>query len=412
MQETGEDVFDAYDQYFAQPLQMEDWRISDGYYHYERDKSKYPAYPFRMSARDAARFGLLFARGGLWDEDRILSEHWVNRSSALYSIDTDIMGYGFYWWVFREPRFTRHGMYAALGVGNQLIAVLPKSDMVIVNRANTYRGERTPMPALLDLIEEVLEARTGAPAADPALTALEVSSDPNITRVSSDRLEEFVGEWVYPAPPLDLPALTTIRIAAGPGHLVGYSPVSGTFKVYLQEDGTLHEEDSHDRYIPVREADGSFAGIADVGTIVSAAVMAAAEGLGSRVETLLALVEVDTGVQASVGRAVVDLISGRRDPAERAVRVLAERSDPARVQDEVNAAGFALLRGEKAHQALEVMLLNTRVFPDAFGTWDSLGRVHMTLGQDDEAIRAFERSLALNPDNASAERMLARIRGG
>ncbi|NIM63854.1 MAG: serine hydrolase, partial [Acidobacteria bacterium] len=65
MQETGEDVFEAFDRYFARPLAMEDWRLSDGYYHYERDKSKYPAYPFRMSARDAARFGLLFAREGL-----------------------------------------------------------------------------------------------------------------------------------------------------------------------------------------------------------------------------------------------------------------------------------------------------------------------------------------------------------
>ena len=62
-QETGADVFEAFDQHFGQPLQMEDWRVSDGYYHYERDKSVYPAYPFRMSARDAARFGLLFARG-------------------------------------------------------------------------------------------------------------------------------------------------------------------------------------------------------------------------------------------------------------------------------------------------------------------------------------------------------------
>jgi CubicO group peptidase (beta-lactamase class C family) len=55
MQETGADVFEAFDEYFGQPLEMEDWRVSDGYYHYERDKSKYPAYPFRMSARDAAR---------------------------------------------------------------------------------------------------------------------------------------------------------------------------------------------------------------------------------------------------------------------------------------------------------------------------------------------------------------------
>ena len=29
---------------------------------------------------------------------------------------------GFMWWVFREPRFARHGMFSALGVGNQMIA--------------------------------------------------------------------------------------------------------------------------------------------------------------------------------------------------------------------------------------------------------------------------------------------------
>jgi CubicO group peptidase (beta-lactamase class C family) len=174
---------------------MEDWRVSDGYYHYERDKSRYPAYPFRMSARDAARFGLLYAHYGMWDEDRILSEHWVQRSSALYSIDTDIMGYGFYWWILRQPPFLDHGMYAALGVGNQMIAVLPRSNMVIVNRANTYEGESTPMPALLDLIAEVLAARNGTPADNPTLRPLEVTADPSITHVPEEQLEEFVGEW-------------------------------------------------------------------------------------------------------------------------------------------------------------------------------------------------------------------------
>jgi CubicO group peptidase (beta-lactamase class C family) len=155
MQEAGIDVFEAFDEHFAGPIGMEDWRVSDGYYHYERDKSRYPAYPFRMSARDAARFGLLFARSGLWEDDRILSEHWVDRSSALYSIDNETMGYGFYWWILRQPPFLDHGMYAALGVGNQFIAVLPKSDMVIVNRANTYEGEGTPMNGLLDLVAEI-----------------------------------------------------------------------------------------------------------------------------------------------------------------------------------------------------------------------------------------------------------------
>jgi CubicO group peptidase (beta-lactamase class C family) len=411
-QETGADVFEAFDEYFGQPLQMEDWRVSDGYYHYERDKSKYPAYPFRMSARDAARFGLLYARDGMWRDQRVLSEHWVRRSSALYSIDSDVMGYGFMWWVMREPRFTQHGMFAALGVGNQMIAALPKSDMVIVNRANTYEGEGTPMPALLDLIEQVLEARTGTPATDPTLMALEVGSDPKITRVADDRMAEFVGEWDYPPSPLGLPSRMTIRITAGDGHLVGYAPVAGTFKFYLQEDGTLHQEDSHEHFVAVRDDVGSLAGIADVSTIVSAAVRAATVDQSDRATQLIALVQGVGSVPAGVGSAVVDLMAGRQESADHSVRELAERMDPTAVEMEVNAVGYALLRMERTEQALAIFELNTRVFPDAFNTWDSLGEAHMTLGHNDEAIRAYQRSLELNPENTNAKTMIERIRSG
>ena len=261
MQETGADVFKDFDEYFGGPLQMEDWRVSDGYYHYERDKSRYPAYPFRMSARDAARYGLLYARSGMWDESRILSEHWVDRSSALYSIDTEIMGYGFYWWILRQPPFLDHGMYAALGVGNQFIAVLPKSDMVIVNRADTYEGESTPMPQLLGLIEEVLAARTGPPAQDPALSPLEVTPDPLITSVPEEQLREFVGDWPYPPAATGEQPETTLHITLGDGHLVVHNPLSGTFNLYLQPDGSFHQEDALRSFVPVRNADGSVAGL-------------------------------------------------------------------------------------------------------------------------------------------------------
>jgi CubicO group peptidase (beta-lactamase class C family) len=411
-QETGAEVFTAFDEYFARPLAMEDWRVSDGYYHYELDKSRYPAYPFRLSARDAARFGLLFAREGMWGDRRILSEHWVRRSSVQYSIDTDVVGYGLMWWVYREPRFTQHGMYAALGVGNQMIAVLPKSDMVIVNRANTYEGQGTPSPALLDLVEQVVAARTGTPAADPALVPLEVTPDSLITHVATDRLAPFAGQWAYPAPPLGLPAATTMRITAGDGHLVSDVPVAGTFRLYLQPDGSLHEEDSHERYLPVRDDAGTLAGLADVRSILTGAVMAAARSDRPRADRLLALVGDVESVDATVGRSVVELLAGDRASAERRVRGEAARVGAARVESAVNTAGYVLLRAELAERALAVFALNTRVFPEAFNAWDSLGEAHMVLGHHEEAIRAYERSLRLNPDNANAEAMIARIRSG
>jgi len=413
MQETGVDVFEGFDQYFAQPLRMEDWRVSDGYYHYERDKSKYPAYPFRMSARDAARFGLLYAREGLWGDQRILSEQWVRRSSALYSIDTDVMGYGLYWWILREPRFTRHGMYAALGVGNQMIAVLPKSDMVIVNRANTYEGESTPMPALLDLIDQVLDARTGTPVSEPSLTPLEEEPVPNATRVAEERLQEFLGEWTFPPAPLGFPASTTVRITAGPGHLVSYSPVAGTFSLYLQADGSLREEDSYERYVPVRDDAGVLSGIADVRTVLAAALIAAADHDEDRASDRLAMVQGLRDLQVDVSGLVTEFLAGS-DPSgvEGQLREVSARADKDSVEETLGAAGLALLQAEKVDAALETLDLSTRLFPDSFRAWDTLGRALMAAGNSEGALRAFERSLELNPDNANAERMINRIRGG
>ena len=47
------------------------------------------------------------------------------------------------------------------------------------------------------------------------------------------------------------------------GHLVGRFPWSGTFGMYLQPDCSLHQEDSHQIFVPVRNEDGSLAGIVD-----------------------------------------------------------------------------------------------------------------------------------------------------
>jgi CubicO group peptidase (beta-lactamase class C family)/tetratricopeptide (TPR) repeat protein len=410
MQETGEDVFEAFDRYFGRPLKMEDWRISDGYYHYERDKSKYPAYPFRMSARDAARFGLLFARGGMWQNDRILSEHWIKRSTALYSIDNAVFGYGFYWWISREPRFAKFGMHSAQGVGNQMIAVLPKIDMVIVNRANTYQGEGTPMRQLLDLIEEILEARIGPSVANPVLAPLETSSDPKVTEVSNDRLTEFIGEWKYPPEPLGLPSLTEFQITAGQGHLVGYTPTRGTFRLYLQNDGTLHEEDSYVRYFPIRDDTDSLAGIADVGFIMEAAITAASSNDGDLAARLLRIVEGKLGREEILPfeavKVVVDLFGGNEASAKRAVRQLSERFDPVEIGRWMNRIGYRLMRGDMEERALELFEFNTRIFPESWNTWDSLSEAHLGLGKTEEALRAYHRSLELNPANERARERL------
>jgi CubicO group peptidase (beta-lactamase class C family) len=410
-EETGEGVFEAFDTHFARPLQMQDWRVSDGYYHFERDKSRFPAYPFRMSARDAARFGLLFAREGAWGDTRILSRHWVRRSAALYSIDSDVWGYGFMWWVAREPRFEEHGLFAALGVGNQMIAALPESDLVIVNRANTYRGEGTPSKELLDLVEQVLEARTLTPVADPFLVPLEDGPSGGwVTDVEPARLDELVGTWTVPAPPLGLPAEGTVTVRQVDGHLVGAWPEAGTFALYLQPDGTLRQEDSRDRYIVVTNEKGAPAGLADVDTILLAALAAAGSNRNAEARAVLEWAGEEDAVPIVAVRVVVDLLGDASGEAEDAARDLAARAPAQELERAFNRAGYTLMSLDRVEPARAVFELNATLFPEAFNTWDSLAEACARLDRIDDAVRFYERSLALNPENQSARRALEELR--
>ena len=406
-QETGDSVFEAFDEHFGRPLQMEDWRVSDGYFHYERDKSKYPAYPFRLSARDAARIGLLFTREGLWGEKRILSEQWVRRSSALYSIDNDVMGYGFMWWILREPRFAQYGAFAAAGVGNQMIVALPGADIVVVNRANTYQGEGTPGTALLDLIEQVLEARTGTSISEPRLAALDAGAAESGERgVATEQLAEFAGDWPYPPASLGLAEETRVTISVEGDHLLTHEPGSGTFKHYLQADGTLFEEDSHRRYYIVRNDKGRFDGIAGLGEVINGALVASAGGEGKRAKELIALLGDGEELHAGVARALVDFVGGKRKRVESTLGALATEADAARVEAIVNRAAYEFLGRDQNAMAREILELNTRLFPEAFNTWDSLGELQMGVGETQPAIASYRRSLELNPDNSNAERMI------
>ena len=121
------------------------------------------------------------------------------------------------------------------------------------------------MASLLNLIAEVLEARTGTPGQDPSLVPLEETPDPLMTHVSDGDLLEFVGDWPYPPLVTGEEPETTLRVALGDGHLVVHHPLQGTFRLYLQPDGSFHMEDALETLVPVRNPDGSLAGLVEEG---------------------------------------------------------------------------------------------------------------------------------------------------
>jgi CubicO group peptidase (beta-lactamase class C family) len=103
-QEFHTKIGDAFRTSIARPTQMQDFQLEDMYYLRSRpdspdyEKSRHPAYHFRMTARDLARFGYLMLRGGNWNGTHIIPSSWVEASTRSYS-DAEGGGYGFLWWV-------------------------------------------------------------------------------------------------------------------------------------------------------------------------------------------------------------------------------------------------------------------------------------------------------------------------
>lgn len=167
--QTKSNLFRNFKQRIGDPIGMQDFRIRDGRYVTGKD-SVYPAYPFRMTARDMARFGLLFLRGGKWRDRQIIPAEWVAESTATYSDAGNRGGYGYLWWttvdgVHLPGVELPEGSYTARGSGGHYILVVPEHDLVMVHRVNTdLPGKRVSSEQFGKLVGLILAARASGSA--------------------------------------------------------------------------------------------------------------------------------------------------------------------------------------------------------------------------------------------------------
>lgn len=199
-QEAEIAIFEEFNRCFALPLGMQDFRVRDGFYMYEKEKSIHPAYHFRMSARDMARFGLLYLEEGNWKGKRILSQDWIRTSTQVHSPDAWGIGYGYMWWVNTHEPLVEFGMYSALGVGEQSIDVLPEANMVFVLRTNTFAGDKVSYKERHKLITMITAARIAEPKPNPRLEPL-TSAKPSIktANLSTQYKNALCGDYEIPS---------------------------------------------------------------------------------------------------------------------------------------------------------------------------------------------------------------------
>ena len=165
---VGASLFDVFRDRIAEPTGMQDYRYDDTrrdgeYVHSE--SSMHAAYPFRLSARDLARFGVLFLNGGRWNGTQVVPEKWVRMSVRPYSLAGDRGAYGYMWWVAHQnihfPQMSvPHGTYSARGARGHYVVVVPERELVVVHRVDTdIPGRKVGAMDFGALLERILEAQ-------------------------------------------------------------------------------------------------------------------------------------------------------------------------------------------------------------------------------------------------------------
>jgi len=121
---------------------------------WSRDADNYNmgALEIYLTARDMAKFGLLYISDGAYEKDQVISTEWIRNSlerytenikvgewlSSRYGFFRDI-GYGYQWWSARAG--SHHFDYAS-GHGGNYIIMLHELDMIIVTTADPLYGPK------------------------------------------------------------------------------------------------------------------------------------------------------------------------------------------------------------------------------------------------------------------------------
>ena len=100
------------------------------------------------TARDFARFGLLYLRDGVWEGQRLLPEGWVDhaRTPTWQQPETTDAAYGAHWWLgFGGP-----GSFSANGYDGQFTIAAPDLDLVLVRHGRTPMEQKDALAAWID----------------------------------------------------------------------------------------------------------------------------------------------------------------------------------------------------------------------------------------------------------------------
>jgi tetratricopeptide (TPR) repeat protein len=80
-------------------------------------------------------------------------------------------------------------------------------------------------------------------------------------------------------------------------------------------------------------------------------------------------------------------------------------------EEAINRAGYALMTSGKVTEAIELLNMNVRLYPQSWNAYDSLGEAYAKAGKTALAIQNYEKSVQLNPKNDTGVAALKMLKG-
>ena len=77
---------------------------------------------------------------------------------------------------------------------------------------------------------------------------------------------------------------------------------------------------------------------------------------------------------------------------------------------ELNEWAYRMMARNQLKEALEIFKLNVHLFPESWNAYDSCGEAFLKIGQKAEAIKMYEKSVKLNPENEHGKKVLEQLK--
>ncbi|MGB5006620.1 MAG: serine hydrolase [Ferruginibacter sp.] len=102
--------------------------------------------------------------------------------------------------------------------------------------------------------------------------------------------------------------------------------------------------------------------------------------------------------------------SGYKNAVESVKQLKKENAGFVLTENEINSWGYKLINQKRMADALEIFKLNIYLYPSSANAFDSLGEIYAELDNIPLAIKNYEQSLKLNPQNNNAVQVLKKLR--